>query len=428
MTKRFTKRMLSAGLCIAMVCTMLGCGSTKNGEEKDGGKKETLSVWLPPLSANNDDKEVWDRIIDPFEEANNVEVEVEIVPWGNFEEKYLTGVTSGEGPDVGYMYMEMLGDFIDMGAVEAMDEYMTAEDKENFLYLSNGSINGKQYCLPIIVGNAVLMCYNKDILAANGITEVPDNCSWDEFVEICQKIKVGADGSSEVYPFVQRWGNPSMSTMNTSFYPYLWQNGGSIFNEAGTEFTINSKEGKETLQFLYDLRFKYNILPDIVTSLTMDDCINYFAEGKTAFVEMESTNTVSFDEANVNWGFITSLSSKEKGTFVASDSLVLMSNAENKELAYKLIQFMLSGESMTEYHKSAKFAPVAKDEEYHDNPAFEAVYAEDGDALHTLTPVKGASKIGESTYKNLQLMMMGEMTPDEVINESVSYANTLLNE
>lgn len=426
--KRTLKKAVSALLYVTMVSALaVGCGSS--GKKSSGGDdKESLEVWMPPLSENQDDKEIWNKILEPFEKEHNVKVNVEIIPWGNYEEKYLTGVTSGEGPDVGYMYMEMLGDFIDMGAVESLDDYLTDEEKDNYLYLDNGKIDGKQYCLPMIVGNAIVMCYNKDILAANGITEVPDNCSWDQFIDICKQVKVGADGSSEVYPLVQRWGNPSMSTLNASFYPYLWQSGGSIFNEEGTALAIDSEAGKKAVQFLYDLRFTHNILPDVVTSLTNDDCISYFCEGKTAFVEMESSSTVQFDEANVNWGFITSLTNQEKGTFVASDSLVLMSNAKNKDLAYSLIQYMLDGESMTEYHQSARFAPVAKDEEYHDNPAFKSVYEEDGEQLHTLSPAKGASKIGDTLYKNLQLMIMGEMKPEEVISESVSYADTILNE
>ena len=423
-----TKRLLAVTLSVAMIIGMAaGCGKKSDSSSKDE-KGKTLEVWLPPLSENQDDKDVWDRILDPFEEENNCTVNVTIVPWSNYEEKYLTGVTSGEGPDVGYMYMEMIHDFIDMGAVEALDDYLTTDDKDNFLYLANGEIEGHQYCLPMIVGNVIVMCYNKDILAANGVTEVPDNCTWDQFVEICQKIKTGADGSSEVYPLVQRWGNPSMSTLNASFYPYVWQGGGSLFNKDGTKLAIDEQAGKDAVHFLYDMRFKYNILPDVITSLTADDCISYFLEGKTAFVEMESSSTVQFDDANMNWGFITSLTNKEKGTFVASDSLVLMSGAKDKDLAYKLMRFMLSGTSMTTYHESAQFAPIGKDEEYHDNPAFKEVYEKDGKMLHSLTPAKGSSKIYENLYKNLQLMMMGEKQPEEVIDESISYADTVLNE
>ncbi len=435
--KNSMKKALSLLLCAMMALALFtSCGqnssttsSSAANADNTGTKPaegQALGVWLPPLSANQDDKEVWERIIAPFEEENGVAVNVEIVPWGNYEEKYLTGVTSGQGPDVGYMYMEMITDFINMGAVEPLDDYLTDASKENLLYLSNGVIRGKQYCLPIIVGNAVVMCYNKDILEANNITEIPT--TWDEFIEVCKQIKVNANGEANVYPFVQRWGNPSISTLNTSFYPYVWQSGGQLFNEEGTAMTIDSEGGKAAVQFLYDLRFTYGILHDLVTSLTEDDCISYFCEGKTAFVEMETTNTANFDTAGVNWGFITSLTNKTKGTFVASDSLVLMSSAKNKELAYKLIQHMLSGSSMTEYHKSAKFAPIGKDEEYNDNPVFENVYAEDGDALHSLPAVKGSSKIYNALYKNLQLMMMGEMKPDDVISETVNYAGTILNE
>lgn len=89
--------------------------------------------------------------MDPFEENHGITVNVEIIPWGNYEEKYLTGITSGEGPDVGYMYMEMITDFINMGALEPMDAYLTEQDKDNYLYLSNGIIKGEQYCLPIVV-------------------------------------------------------------------------------------------------------------------------------------------------------------------------------------------------------------------------------------------------------------------------------------
>lgn len=428
------KKALAILLCMLMTLSLLaGCTSTSPAAEtKDSTpapateeKTKTLDVWLPPLSANQDDKQIWDGIMDSFEEEYNVTVNVEIVPWGNYEEKYLTGITSGEGPDVGYMYMEMITDFIDMGALEPLDDYLTDQDKDNFLYLSNGIIRGKQYCLPIIVGNAVVLCYNKDILEANGITEIPS--TWDEFIMTCKQIKVGADGVSEVYPFVQRWGNPSISTLNTSFYPYVWQSGGQLFNDEGNAMVIDSEAGKAAVQYLYDLRFTHGILPEIVTSLTEDDCISYFCEGKTAFVEMETTSTANFDTAGVNWGFITSLENPEKGTFVASDSLVLMSNAEDKELAYKLIQHMLSGTSMTTYHASAKFAPIAKDEDYHDNPAFKSVYEEDGSALHSLPAVKGSSKIYDTLYKNLQLMMMGEMTPEDVISETVTYAGTILN-
>ena len=94
--KKFTKKAISILLCATTASAMLiGCQKDSGSKSEGGGKTESLDVWMPPLSENQDDKEIWEKILAPFEEENNVEVNIEIVPWGNYEEKYLTGVTSG---------------------------------------------------------------------------------------------------------------------------------------------------------------------------------------------------------------------------------------------------------------------------------------------------------------------------------------------
>ena len=84
-----------------------------------------------------------------------------LIPWSNYEEKYLTGISSGQGRDVGYMYMEMINDYIESESIEPFDAYLTDEEKENFYYLDKGVINGKQYAMPIVVGSARVMFYNQ---------------------------------------------------------------------------------------------------------------------------------------------------------------------------------------------------------------------------------------------------------------------------
>lgn len=71
---------------------------------------ESLNFWFPTFaSADGEvtDAEFWAEQIAPWAEANDCEVNIEIIPWDNYEEKYLSGTTSKDGPDVGYMYMEM---------------------------------------------------------------------------------------------------------------------------------------------------------------------------------------------------------------------------------------------------------------------------------------------------------------------------------
>ncbi|MEF9953612.1 MAG: sugar ABC transporter substrate-binding protein, partial [Clostridium sp.] len=79
-------------------------------------------------------------------------------------------------------------------------------------------------------------------------------------------------------------------------------------------------------------------------------------------VHLSSSASNIFDKSfpDLNWGFVTSLENKKLGSFASVDQLTLMSAAENKDLSYKLIQHMLSVESMTEFHKSNPRAPIHK--------------------------------------------------------------------
>lgn len=425
------KKTWSTLLTLLMAVTLMaGCGSKDGGETgtaADPGdnaankEPEKLLLWMPPFGTEDTlDKEMWSKTIAKFEQDNNAKVEIEIVPWSNYEEKYLTGISSGNGPDVGYMYMEMMNDFIDMGALEPFDSYLTDKDKENFYYLDKGVINGKQYALPIVVGSARVMYYNKSMLDKAGVTTVPS--TWDEFLAASKKIKAAG-----MTPFQQQWGDKSKGALNAIFFPYLWQAGGDIFSKDGTKATFNSSEGIKAAQFLYDMK-KEGLIPDSTTSMSEDQVLADFKAGKLAFAVAPTNRGAEFTKAGVDWGYSTSLKQAKGGTFAAADSLVLISSSKHKELAAKLALYMVSGPAMTEFHKMAPFPPVAKDEEYHDDVNFKRVYNEDQASLVTLPAVKGSAGIYDNLYKNLQLMMLGELTPEQALNESAKYADDSLSQ
>ena len=425
------RKLLGAALTGALTVSMLmgGCGTTAGEVQADAGsespaqtKEQTLTLWMPPFGTEESlDKEVWGKILEPFEQEHNVEVSIEIVPWSNYEEKYLTGISSGQGPDVGYMYMEMINDYIESESIEPFDAYLTDEEKENFYYLDKGVINGKQYAMPIVVGSARVMFYNQAILDEAGVTEVPQ--TWEEFTAACEKIQ--AIGKT---PFLQQWGDKSKGAMNAIFFPYLWQAGGQIFNEDGTGAAFDSEAGLKAATFLADLKLTQGIFPEEVTSMSEDQVFAEFKNGNAAFVVGPTNKGAEFTEAGVNWGYVTSLSDQKMATFASADSLVLISASENKELAAELVKYMLSGPSMTEFHKMAPFPPIAKDEEYNDDPVFKTVYEENQDALVTLPAVKGSAAVYDNLYKNLQLMMLGELTPEEALSNSAEFANSTLSQ
>lgn len=435
------KKVLGVLLVTAMTSiSLLGCGKGENGETSaaassvssdadstkgaDKGEKANLLLWMPPFGTGDSlDKEFWTKTLEPWAEENNVKLSIEITPWGNYEEKYLTGFSSGEGPDVGYMYLEMFNDFIEMGTLADVDSYFTQEEKDNYLYFDQGNMKGGQYAIPFIVGNARIPYFNIDILKAAGITELPK--TWDELTQVLVQVKEANLGN--VIPFAQEWADPAIGALNNIYYPYLWQAGGDIYNKDGSKVALmDNGAAVEAAQFLYDLKFKYGVLTDESLALSGDDVRTQFCEDRIAVASMDAKSAGVLTDAGINWSFIPSFEKETKATWVASDALIVSNACKNKELAVKLIKYMTSAPVMSSFHKEiAGFPPITKDEEYNDNPVFKDMYETQNEYLHTLPVANGSFKVMDTLYKNLQLMMLGDLTPEEAIQKTVEYSESI---
>lgn len=419
------RRVVAALLVTGMMAGLLGgCGSKDSGSGDSGsgasGKGEKLNLWMPTFaSADGEitDEEFWTEKVKAFGEENDCEVSVEIVPWDSYEEKYLTGTTSDDGPDVGYMYMEMFYDYIDMGALVDVDQYFTDEEKENYIYYNLGNIQGGQYALPVVVGNPRILAANMDILKEAGVEKVP--ATWDELVSTCEAVK---EKKPDVAPLIQDWGSPHYGSLNEIYWPYFWSAGGEIVDEDGN-LTIDSDEGLEATKFLQGLR-EDGILPDSCTS--NDDTVEAFKNGSAAMVIVASSNLLKCD--GVNWDFEPVLQGpKDAKTFVAADSLVMFEKCENKDLAAKLMKYITSSEVMSDFHKRvSEQPPISKDEEYSGDERYANLFTDYADNFQSLPVFKGASSMYDTLFKNLQSMMLGEMTAEEVLKETTDYYDTNL--
>lgn len=434
------KKRISLILILVFTLTLFaGCGGSNGvdagnnttpptsatpGNSAAPAQKSDLLLWLPPFGTGDSlDKEFWSKTLAPWAEENNVNLSIEITPWGNYEEKYLTGFSSGEGPDVGYMYLEMFNNFIDMGALEPMEDYFTQEEKDNYLHLEKGFIKGHQYTIPFVVGNARILYFNMDILAEAGVTELPK--TWNDLINVTQKVKDA--NLSGVMPFAQEWADPAIGALNNIFYPYLWQAGGDIYNADGTQVALMDNDAAvKAAQFLYDLKFTHQVLPEESMALTGNDVKALFLEGKVAVASMAANASGELTKAGINWDFVPSLEDQTQAIWVAADALIVNSASKNKEKAVELIKHITSGEVMGKYHSEiAAFPPITKDEPYNDDPRFQDMYQNQTQYFRSLPVANGAFKVMDSLYKNLQLMMLGDLTPEEAIQKTVEYSQSI---
>ena len=408
---------------ILSVSILAGCSKKEDSKGKEG--KEKLVVWSAPLTDH--DADAWKPIFEKFEKENNCEIEFQIVPWDNYAEKYATAISAGEGPDIGYMYAEMFPQFIEMGAVEDLTPYLEKSGtSDNYLYLDDAKMMGGIYGLPIEAANPGVLYYNKDILEKLG--EKPPK-TWDDFKRICEKATKDTDGDGKIdqWGLAQGWGSKVFGSLNWNWYPYLWQAGGDIFNDDLKSVKFNDKSGLEAANFLKELQA---YVPEDSLSKDSNEMIeSVFGPGKAAFTIMLSSAATSvFDESfpDLNWGFVTGLEDKKAATFGAVDHLSLMSSAKNKELAYKLIQHMLSVESMTEFHKAIPRAPITKGEPYQGDERFKEMVENDKNVYRPLVVGPHGVEIYEYLWKELQTMISGDKTPKQALDDAAKYSNDLL--
>jgi ABC-type glycerol-3-phosphate transport system substrate-binding protein len=142
--------------------------------------------------------------------------------------------------------------------------------------LKTVEVDGKYYGVPTYFDGAPFLAYNTDMFKKAGIAKPPSK--WSELLDACQKI-VDAKISGVDYPFLF----PLTSDPNdTELYVSLaYQNGGRWLSADGKTVTINTAGWRDTLQFYYDLvyKYKYSAQP---TDIDYGTAGTLFFQNKTA--------------------------------------------------------------------------------------------------------------------------------------------------
>jgi len=194
----------------------------------------------------------------------NVTVHYELVPNAGFGEKVTTAIFAGNPPDV-LKDLDWNPEWAREGLLEPIDEYLTDEDRGDFLgyALEKGNVDGQHYIWPWNNSNNGMgstMLLNTALFEEAGveIPALPDR-SWtiDEFLAAAEKLTMDrdGDGTTDVYAV-------SFAARDTeNMLSWLFRFGARLMNEEGTEFILNSEEGVRALQLVVDMIYEHGYAP-----------------------------------------------------------------------------------------------------------------------------------------------------------------------
>lgn len=191
------KKVISILLCLAVIATSLaGCNSKsatggkdatttvvqdeKADKTPDSSEQDVITLTWAVFETDNYTAEVWQHIIDAFEEKNsNIKIE-KVLMTGDSRPQFLkTMLSAGNMPDINI-------DPVDLATTDGIYAEVPEELLSKYESTSIVAFNGKKTLIPAYKALRNQVYYHKDQFEKAGIKEVPT--TWDEFIEACDKL------------------------------------------------------------------------------------------------------------------------------------------------------------------------------------------------------------------------------------------------
>lgn len=377
------KKTLALVLTLAMAGSLAACGSkdgdaTSNNdksatsntskstsEEKDDKKSGGVSLNVTTTFGGNDtnQKNYQDAIAAWQDETSNIVNDSSATSDETFKARVAADFEVGSEPDVLFYFNGMdSNSFVEAGKVISVDEirkeYPDYASNMNDDLLGASPVDGKNYSVPVN-GYWEGMYVNKAVLEAAKV-EIPDaNTTWDEFMDICQKIKDA--GYTPV-------------AASLAQIPHYWFEF-TIYNQLSTTThnvlpkSVDDEHGKAWVAGIEDIKAMYDkgFFPENTLSGTDDETFQSFIDGKAAFLVDGSWKLGGIEEATDDIDNFTVTYVPAKGERKSTDIIGGLSSGyyitkkawddpEKREAAVNFVEYMTSNEMVTKFAQTSATA------------------------------------------------------------------------
>lgn len=316
-----SRRSVLGLLCAAMAVGVLG------GVAPEAKAQDKVVLWHA-YRAN--ERKALEQVIQTFNASNKkVQVELLAVPYDAFPDKISNAIPQGKGPDLFIFAHDRVGDWAESKVIEPIDFWVDDKLKSRFMPQTLQPLTYRKsvYGLPLAFKTLVLF-YNKDKVPTPPKTT-------KELIEMGKKLTTKA---KKEY---------ALCYENTDFHRHsmwLYGFGGAVFDPTG-KLVLNSPAAAKSFQFAQDLRSKYGIVPEEVTSTLQTSLFN---EGKVAMVINGPWFTGEI-KPGLNYGVATlpviSDVNQPARPFMGSEAIMLSARSSKKEAAFEVMTYLTDVEA-----------------------------------------------------------------------------------
>jgi len=257
------RRPLSILVALCIVLTGVRCGTAPTDQDGKDGNKIVVNFWN---GFTGPDGKTMAAIVKQFQTENpDVEVKMQIIPWGTYYDKLTLSLAYGGAPDVFIMQAARFTEYASFNTLKPMAPLIAsakpALTEKDFAAVpwKATMYHGTQYALPLDM-HPIGLYYNTKLFKEAGIVDDKGQAkpptTLTEFLDDAKKLTKDTDGDGRP----DQWGF-AYTFQHTNWLTFAHQFGGDIVTPDGKAGSMSSPACLQATHLMCDLIYKYKIAP-----------------------------------------------------------------------------------------------------------------------------------------------------------------------
>lgn len=287
--KKMLKKVLTSAVCVVVSASIFaGCAPTKVGKKESSDGKIHISIGGSPITRTENNAATYDLFQENLAKYKKKYPNVDIEPdgWSFDLKNYLTKAAAGDLPTTYFTSPTEVSNIVKNGYASDITSVLKKkgyDKKINSKYDALVKRDGKYY--GIVDADSIYnigIAYNREIFEQaglvdkNGVPKYPK--TWEELAETAKTIEEKTGKTGFAMPNMKNHGG-------WFFMNILWAYGADMMKEKDGKYvaTFASKNGVKALQYIKDLKWKYDVLPssDLIGLAEIEE---QFATGNLAMM------------------------------------------------------------------------------------------------------------------------------------------------
>ncbi|NLV92407.1 MAG: extracellular solute-binding protein [Firmicutes bacterium] len=224
-----------------------------------------------------------DAIVEEFNRQHpDIRVNSTLLEWGEYYTKLMTGIATGNAPDVAVAHTARIPELVEEGLLQPLDNLadLARVDWNTFnqTILDATVVDGQHYAVPIDT-HPIVFYYNKAYVREAGLLDENDNLILENTPEGFVRFLATLQESlpDNVFTASIPTGGDDPYRIWWSFYRQM--DGSPMFSDDLRQITLDKDKAIRAAEYMLDMYYKYEFIP-----LHLQDTYESFQNGRAATI------------------------------------------------------------------------------------------------------------------------------------------------